>query len=126
MCFTVTFNKAPRTKVVYKIVQDSGLSAIRTSTGLTYCSGTLYQAVGRGERRIGRRSNGGIYVYLSKVSAEKTLKAEYSGGGHMIIKLRVDPKDFISGGTLDVLVRRNARHTLYYAKVGTYRKAFVV
>lgn len=135
MCFTIEGNKRthPRkARFAYKVVrmrirwvqgQPAG-DTVMVRAPLErphavipmpeYHDGAVVVAGGDGEftTRIGWDSQKGIYVYLSLAEARKRLKDTL--GQTLIIRVQVNPSDFLARGNSD------------YGPVATYRKVKVI
>ena len=98
MCFTINRTvKRPRNRYVYKVVRQSPRSKYLHSWWLTsfnYSPG-LVTARGSIAEKDAYYSEAGIYAYLSKKEAVKNRHE-----GDIILRLQVDPADFLHQGSM--------------------------
>lgn len=106
MCFQITNNKPLKKVVGWKVVSTTRKPPYYPDGRLTYKLGSVVKMVRQNGARvvntIGDDSEAGIYVFLSREAARNELK--YWNGpygttdGFKVIKLGLDPKDFIASG----------------------------
>lgn len=102
MCFEITSTKAPKKTVAYKVVTPKRKPPYYQDSRITYKVGSVVKIPTRSfvNDTIGEESHAGIYVYLHKKDAINELKywnyAEQPP--FQVIKVEVDPKDFIARG----------------------------
>ena len=122
MCFLIASSTPPRNRTAYKIVRTDRDSTMFYGN-CSYVDGATVKASRptgtRYVKKIDQYSEAGIYVYLNKPTPEQIRKL---WKGQMVITLRVNPKDFIARGRLEI----DFTDSTDIVPVATYRKATVI
>lgn len=95
MCFEIRNVTPLKNKHAWKVTNEKRMSPTKGHS--RYKKGTTVRAKGPFIYAFGEDSRGGIYVFLRKSDAEKIKKNRVN---RLILKVAVDPKDFIARGTI--------------------------
>lgn len=118
MCFIIQNITPLKNQHAWKLVKENRMSPVRSTR---YTKGATVRAKGLFIQTPDEPSKGGIYVYLTKLDAQRA-KEGHIEHVPLILKVSVNPKDFISSGKLYSCSHKG----VIALKVATYKKVKVL